>query len=39
MDIRRIYTYALQRELEGKRFFETNAERLSQATALMRKAA
>jgi len=34
MDIRKIYGYALQREYEGKRFFEHNAERLSSATAL-----
>lgn len=33
MDIRRIYQYALQREHEGKRFFEQNADRLSSATA------
>ena len=33
MDIRKIYTYALQREQEGKRFFEQNAERLSHAAA------
>jgi rubrerythrin len=33
MDIRKIYTYALQREYEGKRFFEQNAERLSHAAA------
>jgi rubrerythrin len=33
MDIRKIYTYALQREREGKRFFEQNAERLSHAAA------
>ncbi|MBM3150765.1 MAG: hypothetical protein FJZ96_00940 [Chloroflexi bacterium] len=34
MDIRRIYEYALQREFEGKRFFEQNAERLSHAAAV-----
>jgi rubrerythrin len=34
MDIRKIYEYALQREYEGKRFFETNAARLSHATAV-----
>ena len=34
MDIRKIYGYALQREIEGKRFFETNAARLSHATAV-----
>jgi len=33
MDIRKIYEYALQREYEGKRFFEENAERLSHAAA------
>lgn len=33
MDIRKIYQYALQREYEGKRFFEQNAERLNSATA------
>ena len=31
MDIRKIYEYALQREHEGKRFFEQNAERLQHA--------
>jgi rubrerythrin len=31
MDIRKIYQYALQREHEGKRFFEQNAERLQHA--------
>ena len=31
MDIRKIYEYALQREHEGKRFFEENAERLQHA--------
>jgi rubrerythrin len=34
MDIRKIYEYALQREREGKRFFEQNAERLSHAAAV-----
>jgi rubrerythrin len=34
MDIRKIYEYALQREYEGKRFFEKNAERLSHAAAV-----
>jgi rubrerythrin len=34
MEIRKIYEYALQREREGKRFFEQNAERLSHATAV-----
>ena len=33
MDIRKVYEYALQREYEGKRFFEQNAERLSHAVA------
>lgn len=33
MNIQHIYIYALQREYEGKRFFEHNAERLSHATA------
>src|SRR5512136_849069 len=33
MDIRKIYEYALQREHEGKRFFEQNAGRLSHAAA------
>ncbi|MGD2143413.1 MAG: ferritin family protein, partial [Anaerolineae bacterium] len=33
MDIRKIYEYALQREREGKRFFEQNAERLQHAAA------
>ena len=31
MDIRKIYEYALQREHEGKRFFEQSAERLQHA--------
>lgn len=31
MDIRKIYEYALQREHEGRRFFEENAERLQHA--------
>jgi rubrerythrin len=34
MDIRKIYEYALQREHEGKRFFEENASRLSHAAAV-----
>ena len=34
MDIRKIYGYALQREHEGKRFFEQNAERMSHAAAV-----
>ncbi len=31
MDVHKIYQYALQREHEGKRFFEQNAERLQHA--------
>ncbi len=34
MDIRKIYEYALQREHEGKKFFEDNAHRLSHASAV-----
>ncbi len=34
MDIRKIYDYALNREFEGKRFFEENASRLSHAAAV-----
>jgi len=34
MDIRKIYEYALSREYEGKRFFEDNSHRLSQAAAV-----
>lgn len=34
MDIRKIYEYALQREFEGKRFFEENVSRLSHASAV-----
>jgi len=34
MDIRKIYEYALAREHEGKRFFDTNAERLSHPAAV-----
>jgi rubrerythrin len=34
MDIEKIYQYALQREYEGKRFFEENAARLSHAAAV-----
>lgn len=33
MDIQKIFEYALQREHEGKRFFEQNASRLSNAAA------
>ncbi|MCP4544488.1 MAG: ferritin family protein [Chloroflexi bacterium] len=34
MDIRKVYKYALQREHEGKKFFEQNAARLSHAAAV-----
>jgi rubrerythrin len=34
MEIRKIYEYALQREYEGKRFFEENSKRLSHASAV-----
>jgi hypothetical protein len=34
MEIRKLYEYALQREYEGKRFFETNASRLSHSAAV-----
>ena len=34
MDIRKIYEYALARELEGKRFFQENASRLSHSAAV-----
>lgn len=34
MDIRKVYQYALQREYEGKRFFEESAERLKHAAAV-----
>jgi rubrerythrin len=34
MDIRKIFEYALQREYEGKRFFEQNAQRLKYAAAV-----
>jgi rubrerythrin len=34
MDTRKIYEYALSREYEGKRFFEENANRLSEAAAV-----
>ena len=33
MNIRRIYEYALQREHEGKSFFQSNSERMSHAAA------
>jgi len=33
MDIQKIYEYALQREYEGKRFFEENAERMKHSAA------
>ncbi|OGN90426.1 MAG: hypothetical protein A2Y88_00365 [Chloroflexi bacterium RBG_13_48_10] len=34
MDVRKILEYALQREYEGKHFFEENAARLSHAAAV-----
>lgn len=34
MDIRKIYEYALNREYEGKHFFDENAKRLNQAAAV-----
>jgi rubrerythrin len=34
MDIRKIYQYALQREHEGKRFFERNAGRMAHAAVV-----
>ncbi len=34
MDIRKIYTYALQREYEGQRFFVENAGRMGHAAAV-----
>lgn len=34
MELRKIYEYALGREYEGKRFFEENADRLTQAAAV-----
>ena len=34
MDIRKVLEYALQREYEGKRFFEQNAGRLQNAAAM-----
>jgi rubrerythrin len=34
MDIRKVYEYALQREHEGKRFFEQSAERLEHASVV-----
>ncbi len=34
MELRKIYEYALGREYEGKRFFEENASRLTQAAAV-----
>ncbi|MGD2041038.1 MAG: ferritin family protein [Anaerolineae bacterium] len=33
MNVQRIYEYALQREYEGKNFFQSNAERMSHAAA------
>ena len=34
MDIKKIFEYALQREYEGKAFFETNAGRMQNAAAV-----
>lgn len=34
MDIKKIYTYALQREIEGRDFFANNAERMSHAAVI-----
>jgi rubrerythrin len=34
MDIHKIFAYALQREYEGKNFFEQNANRLNNASAV-----
>ena len=34
MDINKIYQYALQREYEGKNFFEQNAQRLGHAASV-----
>jgi rubrerythrin len=34
MDIRKVYAYALQREHEGKRFFEEHADRMSHASVV-----
>jgi rubrerythrin len=34
MDVRKIYNYALNREYEGKRFFDENSKRLSHAAAV-----
>ena len=33
MDVRKVYEYALQREHEGKDFFQRNAQRMSHAAA------
>ena len=33
MNVRKIYEYALQREREGRSFFESNSERMSHASA------
>jgi rubrerythrin len=33
MDVRKTYEYVLEREREGKRFFEENADRMSHAAA------
>ncbi len=34
MELQKIFEYALQREYEGKRFFDQNADRLSHAAAV-----
>jgi len=34
MDIRKIFEYALQRNMKASLFFETNAARMSHATAV-----
>ncbi len=34
MELRKIFEYALQREIEGKRFFEQNADRMGHAAAV-----
>jgi rubrerythrin len=34
MNIEKIFSYALQREIEGKQFFEQNADRLSHSTVV-----
>jgi rubrerythrin len=35
MNVQRLYDYALQREREGRSFFETNANRMSHAAAVV----